>query len=340
MDFPPEVYAKICSFTDDLTIFNLSTSCKKFNELANMDKNNDFIVSLKDIEKTYDRYYFYDDELSEQKRGLPTSTNTELYILEHTKVEDIHRFSSNKEVASCLILTPESENAQSISHIITSISIKGDIKNIELEFSNRILISKHFPLEILEKNEDGSYEILKPFISYIPLFVADYFDTALRFTSKGSIEIKITKYRLSNYYMNLVSWLSAANRTCKIPLHKTEHIVLKHILYTYNIPLTITENVIGISIRVKDMNNIRLFIITTQHNQYIISAKSVLCTTIANSKYYNLNTKLKGVYYISFDGLHFHNTKTFDLQIVPKNECNDIYDIQIIKWSKTLCSYF
>lgn len=307
----PELLGKICSFTDDNTIHNLSSSSRLLCNLLNNAK--DYIQIYKENETMYDEYPLFNSwEATQQHLQLEAP----LQIQMHTRIEDIHNFETTHDAASVIILTPESLEHAQTSHLITSIKVKGDIRTLALNLANDTLITEGFPISALNAiDDDGYIEVLKPFAPFLPLFCVGYFDASLVLRTKGPISIKVQKCRLSPYYINR---LQTSSLQCIVPLMRANIVHVNQLKAvkgqtdailvspsvkqpsTIGLSIFITNNQ-GQQVNIKD---IRAFIIiVNKEPPQIISARSTHTSCIQQTPFYNIDIKFKYGFYIPLASL-------------------------------------
>jgi hypothetical protein len=316
----PELLGKICSFTDDNTIYNLLSSSRLlYNSLKDA---KDYIHIYKANEPKYDKYPLF-RSCETIPQYLQHDTMASLNIQIHTKIEDIHNFETTHDAASVIVITPESLEHAQISHLVTSIKVKGNIRALALNFAKYTLIPEDFPISALKAiDEEGYIEILHPFVPFLPLFCVDYFDTTLALRTKGPISIKVQKCRVSPYYIN---HLQTSSLPCIVPIMRT-NIIRVNELKSINgqtdailvSPNVTQQSSIGMSIFItnnqgQQMNikNIRAFILEINDEpSQIISARSTHISCIQQTPYYNNNIKFKYGFYMPLPYLLPYNATT------------------------------
>ena len=330
LSLTPELVSKVCSFTDDNTIYNLSVSSKALSITINIAK--ELIPVLRASEPFYDNYPLFKRE--PQHQHTTSISDTQLHIQNDTLIEDTHTFQTSHESSSVIILTAESqqEHNDQLSHLITSIRIKGCVTGINLLFADNIILAQEFPTTCLSPDEQGYIEILNPFAPFLPLFCVTHFETLLHIKSKGLVTVKVKKCRLLIHYINMMQW---NNQPCNLPILKTNTIftsvarAVKGQTHGICIPIqhTMQDNTsMGLYINIKNVQgehinkkHIRAFIITwtdhfqqshtyTNQSQFILSTRTAHVSTITNTPYYNLtpSTQFKHGFYIPLSTLHHY----------------------------------
>jgi hypothetical protein len=348
-----DLIGKICSFMDDTTIYNLLQTNKEMKNIITKAKDN--ILQLREYEPKYDDY---SSIVTSNKNSLKYEYNHEyddiklMNYIRTNEVEDVHRFATRNETTSLIMLTPESNETHERSDIISSIKVKGDIRDLKLEFASQTIISKGFDailkLNILEKDEEGFIEIMQPFVRCLPLFVIQFFDAHIWLQTCGLIVLKVTKCSISPQYMINNSWL---NVPCRIPITtaKWYYRLLHYDKQVSNvINIKCIEKSIGIHIviwndnkLICNRNKVRLFQLDISNkNQIMISARKLHTSKMCQSKIYNLRTKLRWGYYIPLDALEIQPSDTIDLRVVFKQKMEHKFNIDVIYWYEDIYRFY
>jgi hypothetical protein len=331
----------MCSFTDDNTIYNLSISSKALSSVINSAK--ELIPILRASEPMYDDYPLF----TREPQYKTPSTDTELHIQKDTIIEDTHTFETSHESSSVIILTAESqqEHNDQISHLITSVRIKGGVTAIHMFFASNIILTREFPTTSLSPDKDGYIEILNPFAPFLPLFCVSHFETLLHIQSIGLVTVKVKKCRLPIPYIHMLQW---NKQHCQLPVTKTNAVFTStaraingQTKICIPIQCTIPDNTsLGFHINIKNnqgeyinKKHIRAFVVSwtdpfQQGNpqQFILSARSTHVSSITNTQHYNLNpsTQFKHGFYIPLNRLNrpisqFQQPQYIHLKLILQN---------------------
>lgn len=343
----PELISKICSFTDDNSIYNLSISSKALSTAMNTAK--ELIPILRASEAIYDNYPLFPKDPQHQPTVL--ISDTQLNIQNDTFIEDTHTFQTSQETSSVIVLTAESQqdNNDQLSHLITSIRIKGCLTAIHIFFASYIILTPEFPIPSLSPDDEGYIEVLNPFAPFLPLFCVSHFETLLHIQTKGLVKVKVKKCRLPIHYIYMLQW---NKQLCYLPIIKTNAICTTMVRAINGqtkicIPIkdTIPDNKsLGFHINIKNAQgehinkkHIRAFIITwadpfqqvhtdTNQQQFILSGRSIHVSAITNTIHYNLHPsiKFKHGFYIPLNTFlcstsHFQQPQHIHIKLILKN---------------------
>jgi hypothetical protein len=370
MDFlrlPSTLVAKILSYTNDITVYNMCITCKGLNNTLNNIKQ-DIIWKRYDKDVEYGLYDVYDNSRLSSKNETDESTEVDNplnHILENTEAEDVYEFTSKKCLRSVIMITRLSLQNETVCDLLTSIKVKGVIETFSLDFSIHTVVQEIGPLlrlGILKKDADGFYEVLTPFIKCLPLFCMNFFEPYMNITSKGDVIIKTTKCCVEPDYLQSNSWnsilmLSQIGQPCKISkmlsdichsnIHCTDQAFIK-------IPIVCKKMVKGLCIIMRKRDNmsyvpqqqIKTFEVTFKEasKSIIIAARRSHTEYIKNySKLYNLKFFGENFYYIP---LQFHSIEEGTRGVICINMVENLLPkeqnlcIDVVQWSEEIHSFY
>lgn len=335
---PNNLIGKICSLTDDETIYNFGCSSQLNNQVINNNKKD--IIFHRDNELNY--------ELNVLKQAIPEFSivpynihNFEnLNIVSQYIGENIgyikHKFHvSSPNTKQCY--TTYYVNSDLLANdLMTSVKVKGDIQKLSVEFTApRSFIDNMTDgfMNILPTDEQGYKEILKHFLPYIYFKLFPFSEIILRIQHIGDIDIDMTYVNFSKHIDDIIGNLTYRRSnivftSAIIPemLYSNLNFDTKseHLLFEIN-PSFISKGFVFI---VKQNNkvinnpheviktiNIDLYdkispqIIT---HSYIFNSRRLYGDKIKKSKFYNLNFQLNNdCLYLPLENINFnHVSKT------------------------------
>ncbi len=291
-----ELVGAICSFTDDYTIYNLSVASKDLSELINTARNDILIQRSK--QEGYDNYPLF------KKQSVHQQTEPQIPILSDTYIEDVHSFETSHLASSVIVLIPESPVIEQVSHLITSIRIRGDIRSLQLTFAGHTICPLEYSIGSSGIDNDGYTEILTSFVPFLPIFCAQHLDTLLSIKTQGRVSVKVKKCCVSPVYLNALRW---TEQPCVVPITRFDsskviaNAVRGHTQYLcipYSEGLG-DEKRLGIHITIRNHNGenvhkkyIRAFSLTYSFDAspQILSARCTHVSEITKTPFYNLST--------------------------------------------------
>lgn len=362
---PNHLIGKICSFTDDNTIFNFACSSKSNSLIINENKKE--IIFHRDNELTY--------ELNVLKEYIPDFSpipyNIDYfeklnvvspYIEEHIGYieQKVHISSPDKEKR----YTTYYFNADLLAtDVLTSVRVKGDICKLSFEFATTRSFIHNMTdsfLEILPVDKEGYIEILNHFLPYIYFKLFPFSEIILRIQHVRDIDINMTFKNFSNHHNEIIANLTF--RRCNtvftyavIPEMLYSNLCFdtskEHLLFEIYPPSFISK---GIVLIMKNINHniidkpqdiiktIKLDLYNKQSplvitHSYLFNSRNVYCGHIKNSKFYNLNFELNNCcLYIPLENVNFNYVSKTVVKIsYYDTQCNKGY-IDIMYFSKNM----
>jgi hypothetical protein len=329
---------------------------------------NDIYVQ-RQSEPLYDNYSLFKGG---ERCDTTIQSDIHSFIDSDSVVEDIHSFNTSNDASSVLVLTEDStqhENNQ-VSHLITSIRIKGNIKTVHLTFTEKVIHPQEFPTNSLIPDKDGYIEILNTFAPFLPLFCAHQFDTLMRLKTHGPITVKVKKCRLSLNYINNLQWNQLPLTLPIVRTHATFTTIARAIRgETQNICIPSNQTLhdkksLGLHVMIKNnqgefinMKHIRGFAVTfadtTFDNQssittpFIFSARAMHVSTITNTSHFNLPSpsRLNHGYYIPLSTLETPKTTLYanyhiHLKVLLKTQIRTSFTVQVMYFYQDTLKFY
>jgi hypothetical protein len=254
-----------------------------------------------------------------------------------------------------------------VSHLITSIRIKGNVKTVHLTFSERIIHPQEYPTNSLIPDDDGYIEILNTFAPFLPLFCVHQFDTLLRLKTQGPITVKVKKCRLS---LNYISFLQVNQFPLTLPIIRTHASFTaiarairgetQNIWFPTNHTLQDNKS-LGLHIIIRNnegeyinKKHIRGFVLTfadtlqTHNSPFILSARAMHVSSITKTPHFNLPqpTKLNHGYYIPLTmptASHtsmYENNQHIHLKVLLKTQITTSFTVQVMYFYQDAFTFY
>lgn len=212
---PCPVLAKICSLTDDDTIYNLACSYRSIHTLVNAAKND--ILFQKNNEKTYGLNILREatPEFSVVPYNVHNFENINViknYIGQNISCPGYnYNFASHGNVKQFTIYEFGAELGR--NDLLTSVRIKGDIYRLTFEFTlhtSCALLDKMTDgfWNILPTDEEGYKEVLSHFVPYVYFKMFPFSGLILRILHIGNIDIKTTAVNFDNHHKRILEDLT------------------------------------------------------------------------------------------------------------------------------------
>lgn len=345
---PDHLIGKICSLTDDDTIFNIGCSSKLNSKT--MGKSKDAIMFHRDNEPTYG--------LNALQNALP-----QFNIVPY----DIHNFDNSNIISSYI-----GENVENIQHkvhvsspdttkrfttyyfntdllsndLMTSVKVKGNITKLSFEFATKRSFIDNMTdgfLSVLPVDEFGYKEILNDFLPYVYFKLFPFSEIILRIQHIGDIDINMTFVNFSRHHNEII-----ANLTYRRSNILFTYAIIPEMLYT-NLAYDTGNGFVsfqvyprfiskGIIIVVKQNNsiiekpqevikNVNIDLYDTKSPEMIaysfkLNSKRLYCGSIKKTKFYNLNFQVNdNCLYIPLENINFNYVSNTLIKL-------SFYDIQ------------
>jgi hypothetical protein len=328
----------------------------------------DYILVQRKSEPLYDNYSLFTGGT------LPPTNQSDIHLFTESDsvIEDVHNFRTITDASSVMVLTEESPNNENeqVSHLITSIRIKGIVKSVHLTFAEKIIHPQEFPTNSLIPDDDGYIEILNTFAPFLPLFCVHQFDTLLRLKTQGPITVKVKKCRLS---FNYISFLQLNQFPLTLPIVRT-HASFTAIARTTRgetqticIPLNQAfqdNKSLGLHIAIMNKEGeyinkkyIRGFVLTfadafalfshqssqTHNSPFILSARAMHVSSITKTSHFNLPqpTKLNHGYYIPLTmPTVYENNQHIHLKVLLKTQITTSFTLQVMYFYQDAFTFY
>jgi hypothetical protein len=274
-----------------------------------------------------------------------------------------------------LVITEDSphNDIDQVSHLITSIRLKGNIKSVHLTFAENIIHSQEFPTNSLVQDEDGYIEILNAFAPFLPLFCVHKFDTLMRLKTQGPITVKVKKCRLSQNYIQCLQWNQLPLPLPIVRTHATFTAIARAIKgVTQNICIPATQAVqnsksLGLYIMVKNNQGdyinkkyIRGFVLMfadpsfcnestiPRYEPFTFSARAMHVSSITQTSHFNLppSTRLNHGYYIPLTMLDasqkdVHTSNQYiHLKVLLGTQTTTSFTVQVIYFYQDTLNFY
>lgn len=330
---PNHLISKICSLTDDQTIFNIGCSNTINNQVINKSKED--ILFHRDNEPTYELNVL--KEIIPEFSPFPYNIHNfeNLNIISQYIQENIKHIQHKLHISS-----PDTEKYYSTYYfnadlfandLLTSIKVKGDICKLSFELATtRSFIDDMTDgfLNILPVDENGYKEIFNHFLPYIYFKLFPFSEIILRILHVGDIDINMTFVNLSRHQNDII-----ANLTYRRSSIIFTYTIIPEMLYT-NLAYDTGNGFVsfqvyprfiskGIIIVVKQNNNIiekpqevikniNIDLYDTKSpemiaHSYKLNSKRLYCGSIKTTKFYNLNFQINdNCLYIPLENINFN----------------------------------
>lgn len=210
---PHQVLAKICSVTNDDTIFSLACTCKSYQRAVNIAKNeiifqrnNEVSYGLNILREAipdfsivpYDIYNFKNVNIIEKYIGENINCIGHTYHV--SSDENVIRFTTyyfNPELLA--------------NDLMTSVRVKGDILRLTFEFHTLRSFCDNLTdgfLNSLPSDDDGYKEILSCFVPYVYFRLFPFSNIILKMQHVGDIDIKTTFVNFDNHHKSIIENLT------------------------------------------------------------------------------------------------------------------------------------
>lgn len=341
---PYQAVAKICSFTDDDTIFNLICTCRSFCALMNIakdeilfQKTNEITYGLNVLKQTirefsiipYNVYNF--ENINVVKNYIGENINCIQHTYHVSSPDTEKRYSTYYFNADLLA-----------NDLLSSVKVKGEIYILTFEFqTSRSFYDKLTDgfMSILPVDENGYKEILSYFIPYVYFRLFPFSNIILKIQHIGDIDIKTTFVNFDNHHRNIIENLTF--RRCNVVF---THAVIPDMLSSnlayntsrHNMLVQVYPSFISKGFCVvlkKDMKNIiedpckviksieidlykrHSFNIVTK--TFNFSCKTLTVDKLMRTGFYNLNFKLnENCLYIPLNNINFRNISQTILKFI------------------------
>jgi hypothetical protein len=212
---PCPVLAKICSLTDDDTIYSLACSYRSICALMNAAKND--ISFQRNIEKTYGLNVLREaiPEFSVVPYNVHNFENINViknYIGENISSPGYqYHFASEPNVKQFTTYYFGADIGR--NDLLTSVKIKGDIYRLTFEFTlhtSCALLDKMTDgfWNILPTDEEGYKEVLSHFVPYVYFKMFPFSGLILKIQHIGSIVIQATAVNFDNHHKRILEDLT------------------------------------------------------------------------------------------------------------------------------------
>lgn len=364
---PNHLIGKICSLTDDDTIFNFGCSSKLNNEIVQNSK--DSIKHQRDNEPTY--------ELNVLKEYIPNFSpfpynihNFEnLNVVSNYIGENIESIQHKLHVSS-----PDTEkryityyfNADLLANdLLTSVKVKGDIYKLSFQLATtRSYIDNMTDgfMKILPVDNQGYTEILNYFLPYIYFKLFPFSEIILKIQHCGDIDINMSFVNFSKHHNEII-----ANLTYRRYNTIFTYAVIPEMLYS-NLPYNTRNNFVlfnvypcfiskGIALIIKQDDNIinkpqeiikdiKIDLYNKQSplvisHSYHLNSRRLYSHNVKKNKLYNLNFELNDCcLYIPLENINFNYVSQTTITLRFHEECETKYShqgcIDVVYFSKNM----
>ena len=329
---PNHLIGKICSLTDDDTIFNIGCSSKSNNQI---------------IQKSKDDIKYHCDNQSTYELNVLKEKITELCPIPY----NIHDFEKLNVVSPYIrenigyieqkvhISSPDEDKRYTTYYfntdvftndLLTSVKVKGNIYNLSFELATTRSFLHNMTdgfISILPVDEQGYTEILNHFLPYIYLQLFRFSEIILRIQHVEDIDIIMTYAHFSQHHNELI-----ANLTYRRNNVVFTYAIIPEMLYSNLCFDTNKDNVIfeiypsfiskGIVFIIKQndkvinnphqvVNTIEIDIYAKINQEipshtYKLNSRKLLGSNIKKSEFYNLNFKIDNkCLYIPLENINF-----------------------------------
>lgn len=208
---PCHVLAKICSITDDDTIYSIACTCRSYLMTMNASKNE--ILFQRNHEKTYGLNVLKEaiPEFSIVPYNVHNFENINVikkYIGENISCIDYkYHFASQANVKQFTTYYFGAELGA--NDLLTSVRIMGDIYRLTFEFTLHTSCSLLDKMtdgfwKILPSDEEGYKEVLSHFVPYVYFKLFPFSGLVLKIQHIGDIDIKTTAVNFDNHHQRIL----------------------------------------------------------------------------------------------------------------------------------------
>lgn len=208
-NLPYQTVAKICSFTDDDSIFSLVCTCKSYCTLMNIAKN----------EICFQRKHQIAYGLNILRDAIPEFSIVPYDVYNFDNVNVVNKYiGENIETVQHkhYVSSPSSEklfttycfNIELLRNdILTSVKIKGKVHNIYFQFHSSHTFYDNMNegfWSILQTDEQGYKEVLSCFMPYIYFRIFPSSFIVLKIRHTGDIDIRSTFVNFDDYHKSII----------------------------------------------------------------------------------------------------------------------------------------